>query len=102
MRGLVVLAFPCNQFGNQEPGTDAQIAEFARSKGATFQVLAKTDVKGPEAHPLFRRLSIVRNGGGQPEWNFAKYLTGRDGVVRHRYGPALDVEALAADIEALL
>jgi glutathione peroxidase len=97
-RGLVVVGFPCNQFGGQEPGTDDDIQLFCSlNYGVTFPVFAKIDVNGERAHPLFRFLQ-----GPKPiEWNFAKFLIGRDGRVK-RYAPQTEPNALVPDIEAAL
>lgn len=81
-RGLVVLGFPCDQFGHQEPGTEAEIADFCEaSYGVTFPMFAKVEVNGPGAHPLYRWLTTAQPGENGPdiEWNFAKFLLDRDG-----------------------
>lgn len=86
-RGLRVLGFPCNQFGGQEPGSDAQIARFCeQSFGVSFELFAKTDVKGPHAPAFFRELQ--EHGRGQPiRWNFTKFLIGRDGELIDSWKP---------------
>ena len=104
-QGLVVLGFPCNQFGGQEPGDEAEIGEFCqRNYGVTFPMFAKIDVNGPDAHPLYQWLKSQE--GGQPgdpiEWNFTKFLVGRDGRVVKRYGSAITPDAIAQDIDAAL
>lgn len=77
-RGLVVLGFPSNQFGNQEPGSNKEISEFCRlTYGVKFPMFAKTEVIGSAAHPLFRQLASLT--GERPKWNFHKYLIARDG-----------------------
>ena len=89
-RGLVVLGFPCDQFGDQEPGDEAEIAEFcARNYGVTFPMFAKVDVNGDDAHPLFQWLREEKGGllGDKIKWNFTKFLVGRDGQVVSRYAP---------------
>ncbi|WP_332701256.1 glutathione peroxidase [Devosia sp.] len=90
-RGLVVLGFPCNQFGGQEPGAAGEIAEFCEiNYGVSFPIFAKLDVNGPAEHPLYTWLKA-----GQPgdvEWNFTKFLIGRDGQVAARF--ASDVEPI--------
>ena len=105
-RGLVVLGFPCNQFGRQEPGSAAEIGAFCqRNYGVGFPVMAKCDVNGPRAHPLFRWLKAEAPGllGTRAiKWNFTKFLVGRDGQVRKRYGPQDKPQALVRDIEAAL
>jgi glutathione peroxidase len=103
--GLVVLGFPCDQFGHQEPGDEASIADFCELNfGVTFPLFAKVEVNGDAAHPLYRWLREEPGGlAGPPvEWNFAKFLVGRDGRVLKRYAPALTPEDLADDIEAAL
>ena len=104
-RGFVVLGFPCNQFGNQEPGDEGAIADFCeRNYGVSFPMFAKVDVNGPDAHPLFEWLRTEKGGvlGSRIKWNFTKFLIGRDGQVVKRYAPATKPEALAEDIEAAL
>ena len=105
-RGLVVLGFPCNQFGHQEPGSAAEIGAFCqRHYGVDFAVMAKCDVNGPQAHPLFRWLKAEAPGllGTQAiKWNFTKFLVGRDGRVLGRYAPRQRPEALVPAIEAAL
>ena len=104
--GLVVLGFPCNQFASQEPGDAAEIASFCSlTYDVTFPVLAKVEVNGPGADPLFRWLSDQKRGvlGTRAiKWNFTKFLVGRDGKVLKRYGPNTPPEALEADIQAAL
>ena len=105
-QGLVVLGFPCNQFGAQEPGSNAEIAQFCqRNYGVDFPVLAKVEVNGAGAHPLFQWLKAQAPGllGTQAiKWNFTKFLVGRDGRVIRRYAPQTAPHELAADIEAAL
>ncbi|MBI0474783.1 glutathione peroxidase [Sphingomonas sp. MA1305] len=105
-RGFAVLAFPCNQFGSQEPGDAAEIASFCSlTYDVTFPVFAKIDVNGAAADPLFDRLKAAAPGllGSQAiKWNFTKFLVDRSGKVVRRYAPTTKPEALAADIEALL
>jgi glutathione peroxidase len=99
-RGLVVLGFPCNQFGAQEPGTPEQILSFCNTKyDVTFPLFAKGDVNGPNAQPLFRAL---KGSGPDIEWNFAKFLVARDGTLIKRYDPRTAPSDLAADIERAL
>ncbi|KAK0156245.1 Phospholipid hydroperoxide glutathione peroxidase [Merluccius polli] len=93
-RGLHILAFPSNQFGNQEPGTDAQIKAFAASYKVRFDMFSKIDVNGANAHPLWKWLKEQPNGGGflgnHIKWNFTKFLINREGQVVFRYGPLAD------------
>lgn len=105
-QGFAVLGFPCNQFGSQEPGTEAQIATFCRlTYGVTFPMHAKIEVNGPNAHPLYRFLKARQPGDpGDAEisWNFTKFLVDRNGEVVKRYESSVEPESLAADIEKLL
>ena len=105
-QGLVVLGFPCNQFGRQEPGSHADIAAFCqRNYGVDFAVLAKVEVNGANATPLYRWLTSEAPGllGSRAiKWNFTKFLVGRDGRVLRRYAPQDAPQKLAGDIEAAL
>lgn len=105
-RGFEVLAFPCNQFGAQEPGDAAEIANFCSTTyDVTFPVFAKIDVNGPRAEPLFERLKAEAPGvlGSKAvKWNFTKFLVDRDGRTVRRYAPTTKPEDIVADIEALL
>lgn len=108
-RGLVVLGFPSNQFGRQEPGAAAEIGAFCeKNYGISFPVFAKIDVNGPNAHPLYRFLKIERPGtfgfltGGRISWNFTKFLVNRAGRVAGRYSPSTAPEKLRPEIEKLL
>jgi glutathione peroxidase len=105
-RGLVVLGFPCNQFGAQEPGSDEAIQSFCRSTyGVSFPVLAKIEVNGSGEHPLYAHLKAKAPGilGTEAiKWNFTKFLVGRDGAVLKRYAPQAEPSSLEADIEAAL
>ncbi|SFM26636.1 glutathione peroxidase [Ectothiorhodospira mobilis] len=105
-RGFEILAFPCNQFGNQEPGDAAQIGEFCSTRfGVSFPLFAKIDVNGDGAHPLFRHLKAAAPGlmGLKGiKWNFTKFLVDRHGRVLRRYAPNTPPEQLAGDIERLL
>lgn len=105
-QGLVLLGFPCNQFGQQDPGSNEEIAGFCqRNYGVQFQMMAKIDVNGGAAHPLYRWLTAEAPGvlGTKAiKWNFTKFLIGRDGRVIRRYAPTDKPEALARDIEAAL
>lgn len=127
-RGLVVIGFPCDQFGHQEPGTNEEIAEFCRlNHGVSFPLMAKVDVNGPEAAPLFKWLYAEKPfaGFGEGEtalfmdkmlssrdkdyasnpdikWNFTKFLIDRNGHVVARYEPTVAPEAIEAEIQKLL
>ena len=104
-RGLVVLGFPCDQFGHQEPGNEEEIATFCeRNFGVTFPLFAKVDVNGRDAHPLYQWLRSEKSGmvGNKIRWNFTKFLIDPDGNVVNRYGSTTTPEQIADDIEALL
>jgi glutathione peroxidase len=105
-RGLVVVGFPSNEFGRQDPGSNDEIAGFCqRNYGVSFPMMAKTEVNGAGAHPVWQWLKANAPGadGAAPiSWNFAKFLVGRDGQVRARYAPGAKPDSLAADIEAAL
>ena len=105
-KGFTVLAFPCNQFGAQEPGNAEEIANFCSlTYDVTFPVLAKIDVNGPSAHPLYAYLKHEQKGllGTEAiKWNFTKFLIGRDGEVVERFAPTTKPEDLKQAVEALL
>ncbi|MDP1567741.1 MAG: glutathione peroxidase [Polaromonas sp.] len=105
-KGLVVLGFPCNQFGSQDPGADGEIAEFCQvNYGVSFPMMGKIDVNGPAAHPLYKWLSAEAPGllGSKSiKWNFTKFLVGKDGQVIRRYAPTDKPADLAKDVEAAL
>jgi len=105
-RGLVVLGFPCNQFGSQEPGDAEEIASFCQKNyGVSFPMFAKIDVNGNDAHPLYQYLKKAAPGllGSEGiKWNFTKFLVDRQGEVVGRYAPATAPESIASDIEKLL
>jgi glutathione peroxidase len=104
-RGFSVLGFPCNQFGNQEPGDAKQIEQFCASNfGITFPMFAKVDVNGSNAHPLFDYLKSQKAGllGPSIKWNFTKFLVDRSGKVVARHAPTAKPEGLAREIETLL
>jgi glutathione peroxidase len=104
-RGFEILAFPCDQFGHQEPGSDAEIGAFCVSKfGVTFPLFSKIDVNGSRAHPLYVWLKSQKSGllGGGIKWNFTKFLVDRSGAVRARFAPTTTPQGLARDVEAVL
>ncbi len=105
-QGLVVIGFPCNQFGRQEPGTSEEIAEFCQTKyGVTFPLSERIDVNGKDAHPLYRYLtSAIAGAKGDPEipWNFSKFLVDREGKVVGRFVPGDPPAMLRPRIEELL
>jgi glutathione peroxidase len=105
-RGLVVLGFPCDQFGHQEPGDEAEIRDFCSlTYDVDFPMFAKVEVNGGGAHPLWKWLKDEKGGLlgiGAIKWNFTKFLVGRDGKVLKRYAPTDTPESLARDIEAAL
>ena len=104
--GFVVLGFPCNQFGAQEPGSSEEIATFCqRNYGVSFPMHAKIDVNGPDTHPLFKTLKSGAKGlmGSEAiKWNFTKFLVNRQGDILKRYSSVTTPEKIAGDIEALL
>ena len=105
-QGLVVLGFPCNQFAGQDPGSNEDIASFCQlNYGVSFPMMAKIDVNGAGASPLYRWLAAEAPGllGLKAiKWNFTKFLVGKDGQVLRRYAPQDAPEKLAGDIEAAL
>ena len=105
-RGLVIVGFPSNQFGQQDPGSNAEIASFCQlNYGVSFPMMAKVDVNGANAHPLWKWLTAEAPGllGTKGiKWNFTKFLVGRDGRVIRRYAPNDAPESLAKDIEVAL
>lgn len=103
--GLVILGFPCNQFGNQEPGSEKEIAEGCLiNYGVTFPMFSKIDVNGADAHPIFKYLKSELPGFilKRIKWNFTKFLIDMNGVPVKRYAPSVKPESLAGDIENLL
>ena len=99
-RGFAVLGFPCNQFAGQEPGTAEEIQSFCTTNfGVTFPMYEKIDVNGANADPLYKWL---KSDGPDIEWNFAKFLVGRNGEVIHRYDARTKPEDIAADIEGIV
>ena len=105
-KGFSVLGFPCDQFGHQEPGDEAEIERFCTlNYDVTFPMFAKIDVNGPHAHPLYAFLTRAKRGllgTGWIKWNFTKFLVGRDGLPLARYAPSVEPEAIAPDIERTL
>ena len=104
-QGLVVLGFPCNQFGNQDPGENDEIGAFCeKNYGVSFPMFEKVDVNGDEAHPLYTWLREEKGGrfGDAIKWNFTKFLVGRDGTVIKRYGATTEPESIVSDIEKAL
>ncbi len=104
-QGFAVLGFPCDQFGNQEPGDEGEIASFCeRIFGVSFPMFAKVDVNGSEAHPLFAWLRSEKGGllGRKIKWNFTKFLVGRDGQVVGRFSPTTTPDKIGGDIEKAL
>ena len=105
-KGLVVLGFPCNQFGAQDSGSNGEIAEFCQlNYGVSFPMMSKIDVNGPAAHPLYAWMSAEAPGllGSKAiKWNFTKFLVGKDGQVIKRYAPTDKPADLAKDVEAAL
>lgn len=104
-RGFAVLGFPCDQFGHQEPGDDAQIAGFCeRNFGVTFPMFAKVDVHGDDAHPLFEWIESQGDPERAPsiKWNFTKFLLDADGRLVRRYGSTTEPASITSDIEAAL
>ena len=104
-RGLTVLGFPCDQFGHQEPGNDAEIEAFCQANyGVDFPLSTKIDVNGKATHPVFAFLKEHASGrlGSAIKWNFTKFLVAPDGRTVKRYGPTTEPEAIRADIEAAL
>lgn len=104
-QGLEILAFPCNQFGHQEPGDDAAIKNFCTDTfGVTFPVMAKIEVNGEGAHPLYKELKKAQGGllGNEIKWNFTKFLVDREGRVVDRFAPQKEPRALEEKIKTLL
>ena len=105
-RGLVVLGFPCDQFGHQEPGDESEIKNFCSlTYDVDFPLFAKIDVNGAQAHPLYKWLKEEKGGFlgiDAIKWNFTKFLVGRDGQVIKRYAPNDTPESMKADIEKAL
>jgi len=105
-KGLVVLGFPCNQFGSEDPGSNDEISQFCQlNYGVSFPMMAKIDVNGGGAHPLYKWLTKEAPGvlgTTSIKWNFTKFLVGKDGTVLKRYAPTDTPESLKKDIEKAL
>ncbi len=104
-RGFEVLAFPCNQFGHQEPGSDEDIRDFCETRyGVEFPLFSKIEVNGDNAHPLYKFLKSEKTGllGDSIKWNFTKFLLDREGNVIERYAPMTPPSRIASDIEKQL
>ncbi|WP_435980235.1 glutathione peroxidase [Psychrobacter sp. DM4] len=104
-QGLTVIGFPCNQFGSQDPGSNDEIGAFCQKNyGVSFPMMAKTDVNGKDAHPIYNWLKDQKGGvlTDGIKWNFTKFLIGRDGQVIDRYAPTTKPDAIKADIEKAL
>ena len=106
VKGLTVIGFPCNQFGKQEPGSEAQIGAFCKQDyGVSFPLSQKVEVNGPGAHPLWKHLAESAPGllgTTAIKWNFTKFLVDREGRVVERFAPSTKPEELREKIEALL
>jgi len=101
-RGLRILAFPCNQFGGQEPGTEAEIKEFVtKNFGVTFDMFSKVEVNGDNAHPLWKYLKYKKGGtlGDFIKWNFSKFIIDRNGQPVERYAPNAEPLSLRKDLD---
>lgn len=104
-KGLEILAFPCDQFANQEPGTNEDIQEFCKLNfGLTFPVLGKINVNGEASHPLYQYLKKEKGSlfGSNIKWNFTKFIVDKKGTVVKRYAPTVKPLSMKADIEKLL
>ncbi len=104
-RGFEVLAFPCNQFGHQEPGSDEEIKSFCElNYGVEFPLFSKIEVNGNDAHPLYKLLKSEKTGllGDSIKWNFTKFLVDKQGNVIERYAPMTPPQRIASDIEKQL
>jgi glutathione peroxidase len=104
-QGLIILAFPCNQFANQEPASDSEIAEFCQLNfGVSFPIFSKVEVNGANAHPLFNYLKKQTKSlfGSKIKWNFTKFLIDREGKVIKRFAPNIEPFKIEKDLQALL
>lgn len=103
--GLVIIGFPCNQFGSQEPRTNDEMEQFCETEhGVTFQLTEKVEVNGPNTHPVFKFLKNELSGlfGSRIKWNFTKFLVDRDGIPFRRYGSTTKPSSIESDIQKLL
>ncbi|BES90132.1 glutathione peroxidase [Nesidiocoris tenuis] len=102
--GLRILAFPCNQFGKQEPGTNEEVVCFARKNNANFDIFGKIDVNGPDAHPLYKYLKNAQSGwfGNAIKWNFTKFIVNKEGIPVERHAPTTPPSKLIPSIEKYL
>lgn len=103
--GLVIVGFPCDQFGNQEPGEEKEIASFCeRNYGVSFQMMSKIEVNGDNAHPIYKYLKSAAGGflTDGIKWNFTKFLISRDGTKIERYAPITKPESIEEDIKKML
>jgi len=103
-KGLRIIGFPCNQFGGQEPGTEADIKEFIKQFNVTFDMTSKVDVNGDKAHPLWKYMKSKKGGtmGSFIKWNFTKFLIDKEGQVIERFGPPSDPLEMEKDILKLM
>ena len=103
-QGLSILAFPCNQFGGQEPGSEADIKNFVNKFKVQFEMFSKVNVNGESAHPLYKFLKLKQPGliGDDIKWNFSKFLVDRNGVPVNRYGSITAPKNIEKDIVSLL
>ena len=101
-QGLRILAFPCNQFASEEPGTNQEIKQFAAERGAKYDIFSKIEVNGENTHPLYIYLKLVQNSGSSIEWNFTKFLCNRKGAPLKRYGPNESPLSAEKDIQVEL
>jgi glutathione peroxidase len=104
-KGFEILAFPCDQFGHQEPGTNEEIQQFCQlNYGVTFPVFGKLEVNGPEADPLYQYLTTQKPGpkGGDIQWNFTKFLVDQNGEIVERFEPDVTPEMLEPSVQKLL
>lgn len=101
-KGLRILGFPCNQFGSQEPGTEAEIKEFVKKYNVQFDMFSKIEVNGDGAHPLWKWMKAQEKGKGfltnNIKWNFTKFVINKEGKVMRRYGPTDDPSTVEKDL----
>jgi glutathione peroxidase-family protein len=103
-KGLSILAFPCNQFGGQEPGTEAEIKDFVKKYNVTFEMFGKVNVNGEKAHPLYKFLKAKQSGlvSDEIKWNFSKFLVDKHGMPVKRYAPTTAPKDIEKDIIEML